>query len=275
MIAASWSVVLILAQSVFGGHGPKSPGPGSCDVCGIETSAMTEQIIRMQKSPSWRVRDNAAHALRKLDWRCHPEVVGALAYTLLHDDCKVVRTEAAQSLTKMAPCLAVAHEALARAAKDDPDLFTRLWARKGLRALGGRCEGSCTVCDPASSLPAGQEIVISEPPTVPGKTPAAAPDLEPVLTPAPAPVPGAAEVPSVPALETPAPAIDSRVEPPTELSPLPPPSIPEPPPSATVEDKARTAESDRKPPSFSEKTPGRPRPRRLFGLRLLPILSRR
>jgi hypothetical protein len=238
---------------------------------------VTEAIVRMQKSPSWRARDNAAHALRKFDWRCHPEVVGALTYTLLNDGRKEVREEAAQSLTKMAPCLAVAHEALARAANDDPDLFTRLWARKGLRALGGRCEGACQVCGPASPLPGGQEIVISAPSKVPGEVPTAAPDREPGFTPAPAPAPEAGEATSAPALETPAPPIDSRVEPPpTELSPLPPPSNVEPPaPSASVEDKVLNPTRSPESPSAPEQTPTRPRPRRLFGLRLPPIFSRR
>ncbi len=277
MIAASWSVVLILAQSACGGHGSKSPGPGACDVCGVETSAVTEQIIRMQKSPNWRARDNAAHALRKFDWRCHPEVVGALTYTLLNDRRKEVREEAAQSLTKMAPCLAVAHEGLARAASVDPDLLTRLWARKGLRALGGRCEGACQVCGPVSPLPGGQEIVISAPTTVPGEVPAAAPDREPVLTPAPPPAPEAGGVTPAPALGAPAPPIDSRVEPPpTELSPLPPASNAEPPaPSASVEDKVVAPARNQGPSPAPEQTPARPRPRRLFGLRLPPILSRR
>jgi hypothetical protein len=277
MIAASWSVVLILAQAACGGHGPKSPGPGTCDVCGVETAMVTETIVRMQQSPNWRARDNAAHALRKFDWRCHPELVGALAYTLLHDGRREVREEAAQSLTKMAPCVAVAHEALARAARVDPDLLTRLWARKGLRALDGRCEGACQVCGPASPLPGGEEIVISAPSKVPGEVPSAVPDREPVLTPAPTPAPEAGGAPTAPAPETPAPPIDSRVEPPpTELSPLPPPTNAEPSaPSAASVDQVRDRERDQEPASATAQIHAPPRPRRLFGLRLPPILSRR
>src|SRR5512135_3191626 len=195
MIVMSWGVVLILAQSVFGGPGHEPSGPARCDVCGVETAAVTDQIIRMQKSPNWRARDNAAHALRKFDWRCHPEVVEALAYTLLHDCEEEVREEAAQSLTKMAPCLAVAHEALNRAADDDADHSTRCWARKGLRALGGRCEGTCKVCGPdlvgpVTPLPAGHASVISGPTIVPSEVP--------VPVPNPEPAPGAASMPPGP-----------------------------------------------------------------------------
>jgi hypothetical protein len=281
MIATSWGVVLILAQSVCGGHGHEPSGPGFCDICGVETAAVTDQIIRMQKSPNWRARDNAAHALRKFDWRCHPEVVEALAFTLLHDDEEEVREEAAQSLTKMTSCLAVAHEALNRAANCDPDHSTRRWARKGLRALGGRCEGTCKVCSPevigpVIPLPAGRESVISGPTIVPGEVP----KPEPVFTPTPAPPPEATSVPPVPPSglpslvapgETPAPPIDSRVEPPpTELSPLPPPATR---PSASSEaDKG--SEPEKKP--AREPTLARGRSRRLpFGVRLPSVFSRR
>ncbi|HMB06233.1 MAG TPA: hypothetical protein VKP69_21175, partial [Isosphaeraceae bacterium] len=203
MIVMSWGVVLILAQSVFGGHGHEPSGPARCDVCGAEAAAVRAQILRMQTSPKWRARDDAAHALRKFDWRCHPEVVEALAYTLLHDCEEEVREEAAQSLTKMVPCLAVAHEALNRAADDDADHSTRCWARKGLRALGGRCEGTCKVCGPdlvgpVTPLPAGHASVISGPTIVPSEVPVPVPDPEPAFTPTPAPAPGAASMPPVP-----------------------------------------------------------------------------
>jgi hypothetical protein len=278
MIATSWGVVLILAQSVCGGHGHEPSGPACCDVCGIETAAVTEQIIRMQKSPNWRARDNAAHALRKFDWRCHPEVVEALAYTLLHDDEEEVREETAQSLTKMAPCLAVAHEALNRAANCDPDHSTRRWARKGLRALEGRCERTCKVCGPevvgpVTPLPARRESVISGPTIVPGEVAKPAP----VFTPTPAPPPEATSGPpsGLPSLvapgETPMPPIDSRVEPPpTELSPLPPPST-RPSASSDADEGSEPVEK-----AARESTLARGRPRRLpFGVRLPSILSRR
>ena len=146
MIAASWGVVAIVAQSVLGWGGTPDPGLISCDLCGVENSAILAQMARLQTCPRWKEREHAAHVLRKIDWRCHPEVVEALAFALLHDREEEVREEAAQSLTKMAPCLPVAHEALSRAADRDPDRSTRRWARKALRTLDGCCEGPCKVC---------------------------------------------------------------------------------------------------------------------------------
>lgn len=162
MIATTWGVALILAQSVLetGHHAPKL---GCCDECGVEKAAILEQIVRLQTCPNWRDRDRAAHALRRCDWRCHPEVVEVLALALLKDCHEEVREEAAESLTKMAPCLPVAHEALSRAANLDRDHSTRRWARRGLKRLAHRCEGACKVCGPIAERPIPGETVIGPP----------------------------------------------------------------------------------------------------------------
>lgn len=149
MLTATLGTVLVLAQSAIGLPGHHVSGPGSCDSCGVEKTVPVAMIARLQGSPRWRERHNAAHALRRFDWQCHPEVVGALAYSLLNDPCEEVREEAAQSLTRMAPCLPVAHAALERAARCDPDSATRRWARRALSALGNRCAAACQVCGPA------------------------------------------------------------------------------------------------------------------------------
>ena len=199
MIAATWGVVAIVAQSVLGWSGGHDPEPDPCEARGVEDAAILAQVARLQTSPSRRDRDHAAHALRKVDWRRHPEVVGALAYSLLHDPEEEVREEDAQSLTRMAPSLAVAHEALSRAADADPDHSTRRWARKGLKTLGRRCEDPCKVCGPAvvgpvapipggpsipapASLPAPVEAVrppIINPDDVPTSDPPAPPPDQP------------------------------------------------------------------------------------------------
>ena len=262
MIATSWGVVWVLAQTVCGPHGHRLAETGSCDACGVETAAVTGEILRMQHSPNWRARDNAAHALRRLDWRCHPEVVAALAFTLLHDPEDEVRAEAAQSLTRMAPCLPVAHEALNRAAARDPSLHARLQARRGLRVLGNRCAGTCQACRPEALVP-----VI--PGTGPGpvEVPPWVPDLAPggfARPPAGPADPPALDMPGVNA--QPLPPLDSRVDPPVELSPLPPPQ----PFEAGQETKSG------KSPAAGETTLARGRTRRApLGPRLSSILSGR
>ena len=129
-------------------HGHDAPRPGCCDVCGIRRAAVLTEITRLQTCPNWRKRDDAAHALRKVNWHCHPEVVDALAYSLLRDCEEEVREEAAETLAKLAPCTPVAHQALMQAADCDPDHATRKWARRALKAMAGRCEAPCQVCGP-------------------------------------------------------------------------------------------------------------------------------
>ena len=164
MLAATLGGTLIVAQLVIGGGGPSNP---CCRACGVEKSALFDQIERLQNSPRWRERDNAAHALRRYDWRCHPEVAEVLATALLTDCHEEVREESAQSLAKLAPCVPVVHAALSRAASVDPDRATRHWAKKALKALGrNRCEGACVVC--SGPVVAGPGTVVRELPVVPG-----------------------------------------------------------------------------------------------------------
>src|SRR4051794_34995049 len=117
MLTATFGTLLLLAPSTVGLHGHHDSGRAICDSCGVQESVALATITRLQTSPRWRERHNAAHALRRYDWRCHPDVVGALAFSMLNDTCEEVREEAAQSLTRMAPCLPVAHAALDRAAR--------------------------------------------------------------------------------------------------------------------------------------------------------------
>jgi hypothetical protein len=203
--------VVVVVQALLGvGH--HVPRTGSCDVCGVESAMLFEQIQRLQHCPKWRDRDNAAHALRRFDWRCHPEVVGALAYSLLHDCEEEVREEAAESLTKMAPCLAVAHEALSLAAARDPDHCTRHEARKGLRNLKRHCAGPCNVCDHGtvevvSPLPGGPVIGLPGPGPVLGPGEILVPSPDSRVDPLP---PGS--TPGVPGIEALPPPAASRRE---------------------------------------------------------------
>jgi hypothetical protein len=193
--------VLIVAQSAAGWHGHDGPSASAaCESCGLETSPITEGIVRLQKSPRWQSREHASHDLRKVDWRRHPEVLGALAYSLLHDPEEEVREESAESLSKMGACVPVVHEALARAASLDPDGATRREARRGLRKLSRHCEAPCKVC--------GTEVITTRP-ALPGPL-----DVFPPLDLAPVPS-ELAPLPPTP--------IDSSVSPPpppSEIVPL-------------------------------------------------------
>ena len=140
MITATMSAVLLLVSSVGVlpcGHGKVRE---ECTVCAEETSAVHEQISRLESCSGWMARRRAARALRKFDWKCHPEAAEALAGALLNDDCGLVRQEAAESLSRMRPCLAVVHEAVARAAKCDASFLTRCWAKKSAEITG---QGLC------------------------------------------------------------------------------------------------------------------------------------
>ncbi|AGA25913.1 HEAT repeat domain-containing protein [Singulisphaera acidiphila] len=210
MLTATIGTALIFCQSALGGHGHHGAKVGACESCGEKNGVVLATISRLQTSPRWRDRDDAANDLRDFDWRCHPEVVGALAFTLLNDPEEEVREEAAESLAKMAPCLPVAHAALSQAAENDRHYATRRWARKGLKALRGRCEGTCEVCEPGTS----DAIVL--PTSIVGET--FAPGL-----------------PLIPGKTLGEPAFESSVESSTSLAPLPPDSPVESLPLAPVE----------------------------------------
>lgn len=158
---------------LFRHHRP-APTAECCEDCGVESAKVAELVCRLQSSPRWRDRDNAAHALRRVNWKCHPEVPLALAGALLTDDHEEVREEAAESLAKMTPFLPEVHAALDRAANCDPDHATRKWARRGLSSLGRKCIDDCSICGnstaPDTIIP-GSRIwieppVYAEPPMV-------------------------------------------------------------------------------------------------------------
>jgi HEAT repeat protein len=189
---ASLYMAGLLVQTTLGGLGHHAPKAGCCDACGVQTAFVSEQIARLQTCPRWKDRDHAAHELRHVDWRCHPEVVHALVAALLHDCDEEVREESAQSLAKLAPCVAEAHAALCLSARCDPDHSTRHWARKALAKLHGRGGGPCQVCAaPRAVLASPQPL--PEPALAPvGSQPPPellGPNLEPPLDSAPSDLP--------------------------------------------------------------------------------------
>src|SRR5208337_1174649 len=163
-------------------------------------SAVHEQITRLESCSGWMARRRAARALRKYDWKCHPEAAEALAGALMNDDCGLVRQEAAESLARMRPCLAVVHEAVARAAKCDSSLLTRCWAKKALKSLGKACADTCSICGPGNpvegdavlpmvprSAPLPMDSAVG---SLPPPDPAEGPVLESPSLPAPVAFPG-------------------------------------------------------------------------------------
>ena len=156
-----WTAV-VLGQLPVVVTAPAPPGAVCCVACGARTAAVLFEVRKLETFPDRKARDHAAKALRRYNWRCHPEAVAALVHALLNDGDGEVREEAAESLAKMAPCLPEAHAALQRAAGCDPRHAVRKWARRGLRALGRRCEGDCSACGP----PAAPPVVIPGPPAV-------------------------------------------------------------------------------------------------------------
>lgn len=172
-------LVTPIATGFTGHHRPKA-AVVCCDVCGVESAEVAELIDTLQHCPRWRKRDNAAHALKRYDWRCHPDAAQALAAAMLCDGEEEVREEAAESLAKMKPCLPEVHAALARSAKCDPDHATRKWARRGLSAIGDRCVAQCGACGIDEALPVryvvpvGEEIIVPSP-VVPYEPPIAPP----------------------------------------------------------------------------------------------------
>jgi|GEM_PF-2163960 len=149
MLSATVACMLLLAQSALGGHHDHPNGLiDGCDRCMAKEREVFATIARLQRSPRWQDRDDAAGDLQEYSWRSYPQVVGALAYSLLNDPEAEVREEAAESLAEMAPPLSEAHAALARAATTDRDYATRRQARKGLKELEGkRCALGCSLCD--------------------------------------------------------------------------------------------------------------------------------
>jgi hypothetical protein len=158
------TISLVVASSLLGtGHCGHDKVRGECSVCSEEDPAVLGQVRKLQSAPGWMARRKAARALGKYDWKCHPEAAEALACALLHDGKALVRQEAAEALAKMKPCLPVAHEAAAKAARCDDCFLTRHWARKALKAIGKSCEEDCSACGAS-----GGDETESERPIAPG-----------------------------------------------------------------------------------------------------------
>src|SRR5208337_50018 len=200
MITATVSAVLLLVSAVGVLPCVHDKVREECTVCAEETSAVHEQITRLESCSGWMARRRAARALRKYAWKCHPEAAAALAGALLNDDCGLVRQEAAESLARMRPCLAVVHEAVARAAQCDSSLLTRCWAKKALKSLGKACADTCSICGPGNpvegdavlplvprSAPLPMDSAVG---SLPPPDPAEGPVLESPSLPAPVAFPG-------------------------------------------------------------------------------------
>jgi hypothetical protein len=223
------ATILLLTPSgldLFGHHRPSGP---CCDACGTEVLRVQALIGTLQGHPNWRERDDAAHALRKFDARCHPEIGSALAAAMLCDRHEEVREEAAEALAKLAPCQPDVHAALVRAADCDPDHATRKWARRALRNLDDECVEPCTACGTIAAPVPTRFIAPILPATIapPGGVPLEAPYGGPgtVVVPAePVPPIGGYVLPPETVVEPPygvepAPASPLDALPPVEVAP--------------------------------------------------------
>ena len=216
MLATTFGVGLIVAQSVLGWQGMEAGPSVRCGGCGLENSVVTAQLVRLQTSGRWRERERAAHELRRVNWRNHPEVLGALSYSLLNDRNREVRGEAAESLTKMGANTVVVQEAMGRSATRDPDIATRFKARRGLRHLARHHDGECLTCETVPARVVGPTVV------VPGEVISGS-ELTPIREesagppPEPTPLPG----PSIDSRVDSAPAPAVEPAPKSELGPLP------------------------------------------------------
>jgi hypothetical protein len=206
------SLILGLASTGGGGHGHRASAPSICQACGVDGRATLPLIAQLQLAPRWQARDNAAHALRKFDWRRHPEVVYALCDALLLDPKDDVREEAAEALKEMKACVPVAHEALRQAAVRDPKDDVREEAREALKSMKRRCLADCRVCGP---LPTN--VMIQGPNVIPENwLPMIAPAPGPVVVPSPVPGP---DIFVTPPGELP-PALEPILEGPVDSRPL-------------------------------------------------------
>ena len=246
-IGYALGLILALGQAP---EGTLVEPPSVCSDCGVRSNVILDLVVILQKSPDWHRRERAAHDLRRVDWRCHPEVVGALAYSLLNDPNGEVREEAAESLTKMRPDDPSAIEALKRAAGCDRYRPARRAARRGVDAYNLAARGVIRPNGPLAMtgrlmllptrmiqqhviLPPG---VLRRPIVMPGVTIESAPIAPPetvietpispppaALDPIPSAKPDAPFAPREPKVEeAPVPygSIDSKVNPPTDLAPL-------------------------------------------------------
>jgi hypothetical protein len=220
MFSVAMSAVLLVAVSSGPVHCGQHEVRGECSSCRDRSPEVAREIARLQ-SAGWMARRKAARALRTYDWKSNPEAAEALAEALAHDDCGLVRQEAAESLWKLRPCLPVVHEAVARAARCEPSLLARHWAKKALKALAKGCVEECSVCETAEpeqkdvrrldSGPsvragaAGPRLIVPEPEEPFGTSPFPFPDSSapPALDPIPPAPPPPANT-EAPPLESPA-----------------------------------------------------------------------
>lgn len=213
MITAMMSVMLALGSTVGGSPCLHARESGECRVCEEENSEVQLQIERLHSCEGWMARCRAARALRRYGWKSHPEAADALAEALRHDDCGLVRQEAAESLAKLRPCLPFVHETVARAAKCDPCLLARAWAKKALKSIGKSCVAECSICGPGETV-IGEDQFDEVIPVVPGASPL---PIDSSVDPLP---PAILEVPVGPAARSPfTPGSGSR-------PPLPSPTLP-------------------------------------------------
>ncbi|CAN5763217.1 hypothetical protein BH23PLA1_BH23PLA1_18090 [soil metagenome] len=154
MTATTIGTILLTSQVALGGLFPcKLFDKGSpCGPCRTSHPVVHREVSVLLHCPNGKDRASAAVSLRKVDWKCHPEVVPALAHAMLHDCEAKVRAKSAETLAKLAPCLPEAHSALILASQRDPNHGTRKWAKKALGNLDRGCLAACTHCGP---LPGG------------------------------------------------------------------------------------------------------------------------
>ena len=263
-------LVMIVAQTTVGGDFHSRHAPADCERCGVNSAFVLEEVVQLQNNPSWRVRERMANTLRRIDWRCHPEVVGALSFSLLHDCEDEVREEAAETLARLAKegaCDPAMHESLAKAARSDRDRATRIKARRGLKNLSKRCRGTCNVCEPSMTevIVPGSTVIVPGEILVPSKNFMPLPEPSEGLT----PIDPAETEPVTPARIQPIPSLDSRVAPVSgpQVTPLPPPAADELKPLPDPE--ATTSKAPSKPvvkqvsprPRVANRNPGLFRPR--------------
>ena len=75
MLATTFGVGLIVAQSVLGWQGMEAGPSVRCGGCGLENSVVTAQLVRLQTSGRWRERERAAHELRRAAWSLGSETL--------------------------------------------------------------------------------------------------------------------------------------------------------------------------------------------------------
>lgn len=246
MFGCTFALTMVLAQfpAVEPAVEPIGPDLAVTVTPSSGDPAVVSWIVRLQKSPSRREREKAAEVLRHVSWRRHPEIPGALAYSLLHDPDDDVREEVAETLAKTAPCSPAVIEALRRAASADPDRSTRRWARRALKSVSERCGPTCLTV-PSNALPRPGTLAWPEP--APDSWPSSPTVLEPIEPVRPSNPPTGAEPEFRPGADSPRGVGDGSEN---DLKPLPPPAD-EPRPRSEVEPL---------PSARRDAGPARPRP---------------